>query len=671
MNPRNIIVVAACAAAVLVQASPARSATGEVRAAPAAATSQAAAPRPEGSTVDSSTVNSHPLDRGDLEAWLDGMVPYALKAGDIAGAVVVVVKDGTVLLEKGYGYADVSKKLRMHPEQTMIRIGSTSKLFTWTAVMQLVEQGRLDLDRDINDYLDFTIPRDFGKSITLRDLMNHRGGFEEGLKDILRTDPHGLPSTETYLKEHRRPMLFPPGEVPAYSNYGASVAGYIVQRVSGEPFERYIEHHILVPLGMAHSTFEQPLPGRFASAVSNGYQTASGPPSAYEQIVTRPAGSATTTAADMSRFMIAHLQQGRLADAQILRPETVQRMQSPSEIALPGFATMAHGFFRETHNDRVVIGHGGDTVVFHTELDLLPNEGVGIFYTFNSRGREDAVYGARMALFDGFMDRYFPGAAAPADSPPMRSASADAREIAGQYESSRRVEHGFLSIFYLLQQSAIAANPDGTIAAPGVLDPAPMTFREVTPKIWREVGGHRQLALQAVGGVKTVVDSADPTSVLQAVPFRRSAPLNLTVLLGSCLILILTLLTWLLSPLLRAPRGVAEELVSEFRRWRLFLRGAAAFDVIYLAAWFMLLRPVLTLDLQVYRGDLDPVVRALQVAGLVAMAASVLGAWSAWRLSRINVPKKSRVWGFMIAASLLGVVWIGYIGGLFRFSVNY
>jgi CubicO group peptidase (beta-lactamase class C family) len=623
------------------------------------------------SHADSSAPGAHPLERADAEAWLDGMVPYALQAGDIAGAVVIVVKDGTVLLEKGYGYADVSRKLRMDPEQTMIRIGSTSKLFTWTSVMQLVEQGKLDLDRDINDYLDFAIPQSFGKPVTLRDLMNHRGGFEEGLKDILRTDPSGVPTTEAYLKEHRRPILFAPGEVPAYSNYGVALAGYIVQRVSGEPFERYIERHILVPLGMAHTTFDQPLPERFASAVSNGYTTASTPPGAYEQIVTRPAGSATTTVTDMARFMTALLQQGPYDHAQILRPETVESMESPSESAPPGFATMAHGFFREIHNGRVVIGHGGDTVLFHTELDLLPSERVGILYTFNSRGRENAVYGARMALFDGFMDRYFPNISMPADLPPLASAPSDAQKIAGRYESSRRIEHGFLSIFYLLQQSVITANADGTISAPGFLDPAPVVFREIAPQVWRQAGGSRQLALQTVGGVKTIADSEDPTSVLQAVPFRRSAPLNLTVLVGSCLVLILALSTWLLSPLLKAPAGIAAQSVADFRRMRLLLRCAAAFDAIYVAAWFLLLQPVLTLELEVYRDSLDPIVRALQVAGLVAIAAAILGIWSAWRLSAIKAPRSWRVCGWTIAASLLGIAWIGFIGGLFQFSVNY
>jgi CubicO group peptidase (beta-lactamase class C family) len=657
MNVRSIFVLAAYAVTVLLQASAAP-------AAPAAAAPVAAAPI-------ASESSAHPLDRADLESWLDGMVPYALKAGDMAGAVVVVVKDGTVLLQKGYGYADVSKKLRMDPEQTMVRIGSTSKLFTWTAVMQLVEQGKLDLDRNINDYLDFTIPNDFDKPVTLRDLMNHRGGFEEGLKDILWTNPQGVPSTEAYLKDHKRPMLFAPGEVPAYSNYGAALAGYIVERISKEPFERYIERHILVPLGMTHTSFDQPLPERFVAAVSKGYRTASAPPGPYELIVTRPAGSGTTTAADMARFMLAHLQDGHVGGAEILQADTAKRMHSPSEDAPPGFATMAHGFFRESHNGRTVIGHGGDTIYFHNEFELLPAEGVGIDFAFNSRGRGDAVYLAREALFGGFMDRYFPNATAPVDPPALPTALADAQVIAGRYESSRRIEHGFLSLFYVLQQSVISANPDGTISVPGDFSPEPLTYREIGPQLWRQAGGSRQLMLQTVSGVKTVVDGGDPTSVLQAVPLRRSSVLNLTVLILACLILIWTLLAWLLSPWLRPLKNIPDDLVAQVRRLRLSLRAAAAFDVVYLICWFMLLRPTLNLELDFYSSSLDPMVGTLEVAGLLAIAAAVLGIWSAWRLSRLNIPRRLPLWGYVTAAGLLGVVWIGFIGGLIRFSLNY
>jgi CubicO group peptidase (beta-lactamase class C family) len=658
MNGRKIIALAACAAAVLMQSAAVSAATG-------AATS--AAPI----SVPAPASSAHPLERADLEGWLDGMVPYALKAGDMAGAVVVVVKDGHVLLQKGYGYADVSKKIPMDPEQTMVRIGSTSKLFTWTAVMQLVEQGKLDLDRNINDYLDFTIPNDFGKPVTLRDLMNHRGGFEEGLKDVLWTNPQGVPSTEAYLKDHKRPMLFPPGQVPAYSNYGAALAGYIVERISKEPFERYIERHILAPLGMTHTTFDQPLPERFAGAVSKGYRTASGPPGPYELIVTRPAGSGTTTAADVSHFMIAHLQDGHFGEAEILQADTAKRMHSASQDAPPGFATMAHGFFLESHNGRTVLGHGGDTIYFHNEFNLLPAEGVGIDFTFNSRGREDAVYVAREALFDGFMDRYFPNSATPVDPPALPTAPADAQLIAGRYESSRRIEHGFLSLFYVLQQSVIAANADGTISVPGELTPGPMTYREIGPQLWRRAGGTQQLTLQTVGGVKTVVESGDPTSVLQAVPLKRSSALNLTVLVVACLILVWTLLAWALSPWLRLPKNVPDDLVPQVRRLRLLLRAAAAFDVVYLVCWVMILLPTLNLELDFYSSSLDPIVGTLEAAGLLAIAAAVLGLWSAWRLSRLNIPRKLPFWGFVTAAGLLGVVWIGFIGGLIRFSLNY
>jgi CubicO group peptidase (beta-lactamase class C family) len=667
MNVRNLSALAACAAVVFLQGSAAGFAAGDTPAAPAVP----AAPAPAPASSAAPTASAHPLDRADLEAWLDGMVPYALKAGDMAGAVVIVVKDGTVLLQKGYGYADVSKKLAMDPEKTMVRIGSTSKLFTWTAVMQLVEKGQIDLDRNINDYLDFTIPTDFGKPVTMRDLMNHRGGFEEGLKDVLWTNPQGVPSTEAYLKEHKRPMLFAPGEVPAYSNYGASLAGYIVERVSKEPYERYIERHILAPLGMTHSTFDQPLPERFAAAVSKGYRTASAPPGPYELIVTRPAGSATTTAADMSRFMLAHLQDGHVGDATILQADTVKLMHSPSEKALPGFATMAHGFFLETHNGRTVLGHGGDTIYFHNEFDLLPQEGVGIQFTFNSRGREEAVYVARASLFEGFMDRYFPPAAAAVDPPALSTAVADAQSIAGRYESSRRIEHGFLSLFYILQQSVIAANADGTISAPGNFAPEPVIFREIGPQVWRQAGGTQQLALQTIGGVKTVIDSSDPTSVLQAVPLKRSSALNLTILSISCLILVWTLLAWLLSPWLRAPKNVPDELLAQLKRLRLLLRAAVAFDAVYLVCWFMMLRPVLSLDLGFYNAGLDSTLAAMEVAGLFAIAAAALGIWCAWRLSRLNIPRRLRLGGFVTASALLGIVWIGIIGGLIRFSLNY
>jgi len=190
------------------------------------------------------------LTADDLDAWLDGYMPYALKIGDIAGAVVVVVKDGQVLTQRGYGYADVAKRIPVNPARTLFRPGSVSKLFTWTAVMQQVEQGKLDLDADVNRYLDFRIPDYDGKPITLRNIMTHTTGFDETGKGIIFEDSSRLIPLGDYVKGALPKRIYAPGSTPSYSNYATALAGYIVERVSGQSFDAYVEQRIFAPLGM-------------------------------------------------------------------------------------------------------------------------------------------------------------------------------------------------------------------------------------------------------------------------------------------------------------------------------------------------------------------------------------------------------------------------------------
>jgi CubicO group peptidase (beta-lactamase class C family) len=172
--------------------------------------------------------NTHPLTEEDAASFLDGIVPYGIQRGAIAGAVVVIVKDGRILVAQGYGYADAEKRKPVVAAETIFRPGSISKLFTWTSVMQLVAAGQLDLDRDVNDYLDFKIPPKFGQPITLRNLLTHTPGFEDGISEAFVTQPDKLVSLRDYLAKHIPARIFPPGKVVAYSNYGASLAGYIV-----------------------------------------------------------------------------------------------------------------------------------------------------------------------------------------------------------------------------------------------------------------------------------------------------------------------------------------------------------------------------------------------------------------------------------------------------------
>lgn len=264
------------------------------------------------------SAQARPLTRDDLEIWLDGLLPYALEQADVAGAVIAVVKDGQVLLQKGYGFADRARKIPMDPERTVVRGGSVAKVFTWTAVMQLVEQGKLDLDRDLNQYLDFTIPPAFGKPITMRQLMTHTAGFEERQKQYGAVGVHPLPLGKHLETIPMPERIYPPGTVQAYSNYGNDLGAYVVERVSGEPFVEYVERHILKTLGMERSAFRLPLPESLRADMAQAYPTASEEP--FGPDVEEPTGDLATTAADMARFMTAHLEQGSYQGVQLLAP---------------------------------------------------------------------------------------------------------------------------------------------------------------------------------------------------------------------------------------------------------------------------------------------------------------------------------------------------------------
>src|SRR6516162_5773377 len=347
------------------------------------------------------------LTASDVESWLDGYLPYALKTGDIAGAVVVVVKDGEILTERGYGYSDVAARKPVDPKLTLFRPGSVSKLFTWTAVMQLVEQGKIDLDADVNQYLDFRIPPREGKPVTMRNLMQHTAGFEEQAKGVITENPQA-PGFEVLLKAWVPQRVFAPGTTPAYSNYGASLAGYIVQRVSGESFDSYIEKHIFEPLEMKYSTFRQPLPPELAPLMSNGYRVASGEPRAFEIVGPAPAGALSSPGEDMAHFMIAQLLGGEYHGRRILAAATAEMMHNTPLTLLPPLNRMELGFFETNINGREVIGHLGDTQYFHTALHLFLKENAGFYVSFNSLGKEGAAHNLRGALFEDFADRYFP-----------------------------------------------------------------------------------------------------------------------------------------------------------------------------------------------------------------------------------------------------------------------
>jgi hypothetical protein len=392
------------------------------------------------------------------------------------------------------------------------------------------------------------------------------------------------------------------------------------------------------------------------------------PPRDFEMITTAPAGSLSATAEDMANFMIAQLQGGRFKDEQILKPETAAFMHSPSLDEPSGFATLAHGFFRATENGRLVLGHGGDTIVFHTDLNLLPDEGVGIFVSFNSRGARDAVYGIRQRLFADFIDRYFPEPDDGTAPPVIATAAADAKELAGSYESSRRIETSFLGLFYILQQATVQANDDGTISIDSEGD---SKYREIEKDLWREENGDHMLKVSRVDGYITIADSQNPTSVLQAVPAIRNASVNIAILSGSLIALVIALLTWPISwwyrRKFRQPPPLSGTPLVAYRLTRL----AALADFAYLFGWYSVLAPILQNRLDTYNTSLDGTLRMLQFGALIPILGAAVGIWNTWLTMRSERHWIAKIASAILAAALIGIVWIGWAGSLLNFNLEY
>jgi len=615
------------------------------------------------------------LTRADLEAWLDGFIPYAINKGDIAGAIVVVVKDGQVLLQKGYGYADVEKKMPVDADRTLFRPGSVSKLFTWTAVMQQVERGKLDLDADVNQYLDFKIPPGpDGEPLRLRNIMTHTPGFEEAVKELISEDESRIQPLGDTLKTWVPHRIFKAGTTPAYSNYATALAGYIVERSSGMSFDDYLDQNIFSPLGMEHASFRQPLPEKLKPEVAQGYEKATNKPKGYEYINLAPAGSLAATGADMARFMIAHLQNGAYGEQRILSEETAKMMHGTPLTIIPGVNRMLLGFYETDTNGHRIISHGGDTQYFHSDLHLYVDDGVGYFISFNSAGKDGAVGPIRDAFYRYFADRYFPGPAAEGKVDDA-TAKQHAAEIAGSYIVSRRAEDNFLSILNLLQPTKVAVNEDGTISVPLLTDlnGEPTKWREVAPYRWREADGKARLAAEAKDGEVTrfTAEWISPFMV-----FDRSSGLKgigwlMPATIVSLAALTLTVVFWPIAAIVRRHyRKPLPYAGREAKAYRWVRIGALA-SLVGIGGWIGLIFWLFS-NLTMLTSRFDWLVVLLHVVGTIAVFAGL--ALALWHLSVVwKAPKRGlgKLWAVVLAFSTLICAWVAIAYHLVGISANY
>lgn len=607
------------------------------------------------------------LTAADLNAWLDGFVPYAIGTADVAGAVVTVVKDGEILANRGFGFADVKAGTPVDPDATLFRPGSISKLFTWTAVMQLVEQGKLDLDADISVYLDFEVPAPRG-TITLRHLMTHTPGFEETVRDLFVSNQViEDDALKAYLLDHIPAQIFDPGTIPSYSNYGSSLAGYIVERISGEPFTSYVENHIFAPLGMTRSSFRQPLPDEMEALMSKGYRTRSdGKAKDYEIVVPMPAGALAATGSDLALFMNAHLNQG----AGLMRPETAALMHGSLDNQFPPLNGAALGFYRMDKNGLNIVSHGGDTAWFHSDLYLLLDHGIGLYISLNSSGG-DRGGNIRRHLYSGFVDRYFPQEMEEAST--IETAKEHGKAVAGVYEVARGGESSILAAMRYASQMEVTVDDEGAITMPFVRDMALnlSKMREVAPWVWQAPSGQRVVARVDEAGNVTALSSEPVLIALTPVPWHRSSAWLTPALIASLIVLGFTFLAWPIRAIARKRMGVAFALAGDEKRAYRLAPVSALLTLVFLTGWgvFFSWLGASIYNLEAEKSALSLVLLyASSLLPLLALAASL---WAARVKFAENNGWGTKLNAVFLVLAIMTIIWVAAVCGLFTFNMNF
>jgi len=473
-----------------------------------------------------------PTDPAELEAFFDAAIPAQLEEYDIPGAAVAVVVDGALFFAKGYGYANSETREPVVADKTLFHIGSITKLFTWTAIMQLVERGQLDLDDDVNTYLTaLQFPDTYPEPITIRHLLTHTPGLEDRLSNLLRINRYdGIP-LEEYVIKQQPARIMAPGQLIGYSNYGGALAGYIVQEITGIPYEQYIEEHVFAPLTMSHSSVRRPVAADLADDVSMGH--IGGPGGVVplvEYFPSAPMVGISATATDMAKFMIAHLQNGYYGGNRILQEATAQEMhrqQFTHDARLPG---VTYGFVEWQRNDRRMLWHSGSTPLFQNVLLLLPDQNMGVYVAYN---RKTGQTETGKLLREVFLDHYYPVPLAKVQ--PLADYQQRVTRFAGDYRESRWAHTTADKFVYMLTRYYEAiANPDGSLQFMG------STYVEVEPLVFREVDGQGLLLFRedARGRVTYGFYDYDPHKVFIKLAWHETLNFQLAILISCALIFV-------------------------------------------------------------------------------------------------------------------------------------
>jgi CubicO group peptidase (beta-lactamase class C family) len=585
-----------------------------------------------------------PADAAEAEAFFDGLLGAQLRHLKDVGATVSLVRDGEILFAKGYGLSDLESGTRVDAEKTLFRIGSVSKLFVWTAVMQLVEEGRLDLDADINEYLEeIEIPATWERPVTLANLMTHTPGFEDRVLGLFSRREEDLVPVAEVLARQLPARVRPPGERPSYSNHGTAMAALIVETVAGQPFHEYVQERILDPLGMENTTLLQPLPEGLAGQMSKGYSRAGDhfEEKEFELVPLYPAGSTSASATDMARLMIAFLQDGRLGESRILEEATAREMRAPLLEVDPAVNPSPHGFMDMSTRGIRIVGHGGDTLWFHTLFALFPDHNLGLFISYNT----DKGAQGRGPLLEAFLDRYFAPAQRPSEPPEGFAERADA--YTGEFRANRFAHTTLARLGALAGTFEVKVNDDGELMA------FDTRFVETAPRVFTERNGERRLVFieGGDGRMSHFYDAQFPIVTFERVPLGERRWLHLPLAALACAAFLATILAWPLGWAVRRWFGVEyDPSVRISRSARLALWGAATLLLAMIVGVAIDLRDPTDLVF----GELGTI-KALLVLPLIALIPAAMALVAAVRIWRRGTGTRAGHIAYTLSAVLVVV----------------
>lgn len=352
-----------------------------------------------GSSVTTFADTREQNQNSELVNLIQADINKSINKKAIKGAIVSIVKDDKTLLCSGYGYADEKNGILADGDNTAFKIGSVSKTFVALSAMKLVEQGKLDMNTPITKYLEKDFPS-FKYPITMKNLLTHTAGFETLNSGLFIKSTEKAKQLSYVVKKYRPEQVFKPSEVPAYSNYGLALAGYVVERISGEPFYQYVDDNIFKPLNMNASTFRQ----NYCKAhyISKGYGT-DGKERIEGQVNLYPAGSINTTAKDMAEYMKFMLS---TTDNSIIKNITKQELFEKQFAMDKSFSGMGYAWGREEINGHTLYCHEGGTDNFSTVIFLCPDERLGVFVSYNTAYETNSVLEDTLTMLYGKEQNY-------------------------------------------------------------------------------------------------------------------------------------------------------------------------------------------------------------------------------------------------------------------------